>query len=631
MDNQFIGSLSEALSILEHAFEGILVVEIETRAIRYANPAICAMFGYSFSEFLALSVHDIHPVELLQAVMDEFETLTRGDRRSADVIPCRKKDGTAFLAHISSSRIVINGLACSVGFFTDVTERKRNDEAIYKSEKQFRTLFMSMSDGFYLSEVLYDVNGNPCDYRYLEVNPKFEEIAGLRRDQIVGRRYREIVPVDTTRWLEVYCMVARTGKPMSYEFYSAQYQMYFETYSYQPAQGQVSVIVRDVTARKKTEEALYNTQKLESLGVMAGGIAHDFNNLLAGIYGYIDLANCEPDRSRSSEYLSKALDTIERTRALTGQLLTFSKGGEPVLKTGSLFPFLEESVRFALSGANVLCHFDVQQDLWACSFDRNQIGQVFDNLVINAQQAMPLGGTIVLAACNVVMAENEHPLLKKGNYVRLSVVDTGIGIPREIHKRIFDPFFTTKNKGHGLGLATCYSIVSRHGGCIDVFSEPGKGSTFHVYLPAASGTVTERGAARAKTHHGRGVFLVMDDEKVIRETVSSMLAAFGYTVVCTVNGQEAVEYVASSVRANQAIAGMLFDLTVPGAMGGGEAIVQIRAMGVDAPAFASSGYANDPVIRDPAKYGFTASISKPFMRPELAEMLEAHIQGPDAP
>jgi PAS domain S-box-containing protein len=232
MANNFIDSLEAFQSILEYAIEGILVVDIKTRRIKYANPAMCKMFGYSPEEFTGFSVSDIHPAEHSQTVLEQFDALARGEIELADEIHCKRKNGTVFLADISSSRIIINGIACNVGFFTDVTKRKQADEAILKSEKQFRSLFMSMTDGFYLSEILYDDHGNPCDYKYLEVNPKFEQIAGLSRDQIIGKRYKEIVPVDTTLWLDVYFTVARTGIPESYEFYSEEYQMYFETYSY---------------------------------------------------------------------------------------------------------------------------------------------------------------------------------------------------------------------------------------------------------------------------------------------------------------------------------------------------------------------------------------------------------------
>lgn len=238
---------------------------------------------------------------------------------------------------------------------------------------------------------------------------------------------------------------------------------------------------------------------------------------------------------------------------------------------------------------------------------------------------MPIGGNITVSAHNISLAEKEHPLLAKGNYVRISIKDSGIGIPKELLTRIFDPFFTSKTKGHGLGLATCYSIINRHDGCIDVYSEPGKGSVFHVYLPAAKESIPDAENVFVKLHKGNGTILVMDDEEVIRETISSMLSSLGYTVVCRENGKDAVDYVVSDLKANRVLSGMIFDLTVPGGMGGKDAVAQIRKLNTVIPVFVASGYADDPVMKNPAGYGFTASICKPFRQIELIEMLGKHI------
>jgi PAS domain S-box-containing protein len=373
--------------------------------------------------------------------------------------------------------------------------------------------------------------------------------------------------------------------------------------------------------RQKYEHQLQQTQRLESLGVLAGGIAHDFNNLLGGIYGYIDIAGEGTNDERLSKYLSKAMNTIERARGLTLQLLTFAKGGTPIKKIGNLFPFVQETAKFALSGSSVSCDFDVPDGLPACDFDKNQIGQVIDNIIINAKQAMPDGGTILLSATNLHISPNGHLQLPDGEYVRISIKDTGIGMPKEILPRIFDPFYTTKATGHGLGLASCYSIIKRHGGCIDVESEPGNGSTFHVYLPAAETDLSTAAEASPAVHKGNGTFLVMDDEEVMLETLRDMLELLGYTVVCRTSGKEAIEFVASEKLAKRDIAGMIFDLTIPGGMGGREAIDEIRKINRNTPVFVTSGYAEDPVMADPGKYGFTASIRKPFRKSELTEML----------
>jgi PAS domain S-box-containing protein len=392
-------------------------------------------------------------------------------------------------------------------------------------------------------------------------------------------------------------------------------------------------IAHDITVRKKAEEEhqkyehqLQQTQKLESLGILAGGIAHDFNNLMGGLYGYIDMAKEGCTNKDVALHLDKAMNTIERARSLTQQLLTFAKGGLPVKKTGNLFPFIEDTIRFVLSGSNVSCSFTVPEDLWACNFDKNQIGQVIDNLVINAKQAMSSGGNLTITAENIVLGENKHPVLAAGSYVKVSVIDTGDGIPQEIITKIFDPFFSTKATGHGLGLATCYSILTRHNGSLDVESTPGKGSIFHILLPAALTIYPAEEQRTEQSHRGSGLFLVMDDEEVMRDILSIMLQSLGYTVICTVNGQEAIDFAKKAHSQHKHIKGMIFDLTIPGGMGGLEAIGEIRKFDDSVPVFVSSGYTEGFAMKNPEEYGFTASLDKPFRKTELVALLEKYLK-----
>ena len=239
----------------------------------------------------------------------------------------------------------------------------------------------------------------------------------------------------------------------------------------------------------------------------------------------------------------------------------------------------------------------------------------------------PAAGQIEISADNVSFTEKGHPPLADRDYVKVSIKDQGVGIPKEILPRIFDPFYTTKTKGHGLGLATCYSIVNRHGGCIDVESLPGKGSTFHVYLPASLEWAAESPLAIVK-HTGSGTIILMDDEEVVRETVGKMLESMGYDVVCKNDGREAVDFYFAQTRAARGFAAMIFDLTIPGGIGGLEAIKAIRKSGDEIPVFVASGYAENSVMKNPVEYGFTASISKPFTTTELSEMLGRFLKPP---
>jgi PAS domain S-box-containing protein len=400
-----------------------------------------------------------------------------------------------------------------------------------------------------------------------------------------------------------------------------------------PVSGKIFVIFDDITElrraeadRLKLELQAQQYQKLESLGVLAGGIAHDFNNLMGGVFGYIDLSIAASKNAKVSSYLSKAVNAIGRARGLTAQLLTFSKGGAPVQEITEIAPVLREAVQFALSGSSVSCRFDIAADLRLCNIDKNQICQVIDNIVINAQQAMPGGGAVSVRAENVSFRDNEHVALPAGNYVKISIKDSGVGITKEMLPRIFDPFYTTKAEGRGLGLATCFSIMKRHAGAIDVESDPGKGSTFYLYLPAAPRSAVllskEESAGMQK---GSGTILLMDDEEIVRESTEEMLVEIGYSVVCKENGKDAIEFFVSETNARRNLAAMIFDLTVPGGMGGKGAVLEIRKIDPDIPVFVSSGYADDPVMKNPERHGFTASICKPFTLSDLGKMLARHL------
>jgi len=497
-----------------------------------------------------------------------------------------------------------------------------------KSEQLFRALFEQANDGiFFLDTHGEVVSANEAFARSHGYTVEEMKQLGIEKLDVEGNAP---VPERIRRIM--------AGEALSFEvkhFHKDGHIIPLDVTANLISIGDEQLIIaihRDITERKQAEEEhlkyenqLQLNSKLESLGVLAGGIAHDFNNLMGGIFGYIDMASEESKEAKVTSYLSKAMNTIDRARALTLQLLTFAKGGAPIQQIGNLFPFVQETVQFALSGANVSCHVDVPQDLWACNFDKNQIGQVIDNLIINAQQAMPVGGTIELTARNITLAEKEHPMLANGNYVKISVKDTGVGIPQELISKIFDPFFTTKAKGHGLGLATCYSIVKRHDGCIDVESEPGKGSTFKVYLPATTESASSEIKKTDKTHKGSGTFLIMDDEEVMRDTIGDMLETLGYSVVSKENGKDAIDFFATETKANRKISGIIFDLTIPGGMGGKAAIEEIRKLNKDIPAFVASGYADDPVMKKPTEHGFTASICKPFRKSELSEMLNKYM------
>jgi PAS domain S-box-containing protein len=386
----------------------------------------------------------------------------------------------------------------------------------------------------------------------------------------------------------------------------------------------VVLVFRDNTEKQKTAENMRKVDKLESIGVLAGGIAHDFNNLLGGIFGYVDLARemCKKD-DNVMDALMKALNVLNRARDLTRQLLTFSKGGAPSKTTHSIASIITDTAQFILSGSTVRCEFSIPSDLWSCDVDGNQISQVIDNMVINAQQAMPQGGKIRISAENTTIDNKSSMPLNPGNYVKIRIEDHGTGIPREYFAKIFDPFFTTKQKGSGLGLATCFSIIKKHDGFIDLESELGKGTTFFIYLPASKTQFANinKPDDTVKDLRGSGRILIMDDEDFIRDVAGTMLEMLGYDVVKVANGEEALDQVKRSLDNKNRFKVAILDLTIPGGLGGVDTVKAINKIDPDIKTIASSGYSADPVMSDPKSFGFSATITKPYLKDELGTVL----------
>ncbi len=383
-------------------------------------------------------------------------------------------------------------------------------------------------------------------------------------------------------------------------------------------------ISRDVTEKVKLEATIQRNQKLESIGILAGGIAHDFNNLLAGIFGYIEIAlNLCPENSNITLYLKKALSAFNRAKALTIQLLTFSKGGAPIKKIVNLKPLLMANVQFSLSGSNISVHYNIEDDLWMTEVDENQVGQVIDNIVINAVQAMPAGGNLVVTAKNTIVNSKQLPIHQntENRFVQISLKDSGIGIPKDLITRIFDPFFSTKQKGTGLGLSTAFSIIQKHGGFIDVESSVGVGSTFIIYLPASDKQMTDTSVWEEFKFKSNAKVLFMDDEIYIQEIESMRLKSMGYSVSLASNGDEAISLFKESEFSNSPFNIVILDLTIPGGKGGIQTLEEIRKINSTVPVIIASGYSESPAIANPDKYGFNDSLEKPYSKEKLLKVL----------
>ncbi len=576
-----------------------------------ANPAADQILGVDNSQFIGKTIEKAFPALVETEIPDRYrDAAAKGISWETEQIEYEEGDikgaFSVIVYQTSPGKIAAQ--------FCDITERKRLEtqlrlfeEAV---EKSTDAIGMSTPEGvhFYQNEAF--------DKLFGDIGREPERVYA---DPAAGRDVFETI-MSGKPWAGEVDMKAADGRLR---------RIFLRAYPGKDDAGRIQVLVgvhTDITERKKLLEAAGKNQKLEALGVLAGGIAHDFNNLLGGIFGYMELAAASPEIPPAArKHLEHGLDVMERARGLTSQLLTFSRGGDPVKEYQSVFPFVEKTVRFALSGSNVSCAFASDDNLMGCCFDSSQVGQVIDNLVINAVQAMPGGGHLHVKAENITATDQEHPQLAAGLYVALHFTDQGIGIPENVIANIFDPFFSTKSKGHGLGLATCHSIMTRHGGGIDVVSESGKGSTFTIYLPASAEDQDATPEQEHIEHVGTGRFLIMDDEKFLRDILSRMLEKLGYEAVCVTNGQEALETFSKAGENEQAFTAVILDLTVPGGMGGLETITEIRKTDSDIPVFVASGYASEPVMASPQDYGFTASIAKPFKTQDLKQVLEQYL------
>jgi len=626
-------------AILESALDCMITVDHEGRILEF-NPAAERTFGYSKDELLGQNMADrIIPPHLRKRHREAFaKYLETGEEfilnRRIETIGMRA-DGSEFPIELTITRIPMEGPPVFQGFLRDITERKRMEEALAAEKEWLAVTLSSIADGV----IATDVKG-----RVIFMNRAAEELSGWCQEKAIGRPLPEIFRIVHEK-SRAHCenpveKVLATGNIVTLANHTVLISKDGKEHaiadSGAPIRNRggeiigVVLVFRDVTEKQRMEEELLRASTMESLGLLAGGVAHDFNNILTAILGNLSLAMLSLDeRSEAYERLAQAEKASLRARDLGQQLLGFAKGGIPIKKTASLIDLLQESSNFVVRGSNVRCEFSIEQGLWPVEINEGQISQVIHNLVLNAQQAMPEGGIIKISAKNRTADKLRGLSFKEGNYVQITIQDFGVGIPKEYLSKIFDPYFTTKQKGTGLGLATSYSIIKKHDGYMTVDSALGRGSTFSLYLPASPDATLsqEKEISEMDSLKGAGRVLVMDDEQIICDVLQEMLHRLGYDTAVSRDGAEAIALYRQAKRSEHPFDVVMMDLTVPGGMGGMEAILKLREIDPQVRVIVSSGYSNDPLSASFMEHGFNDFIAKPFKLEDLGRVLKRVIAG----
>jgi len=614
-------------ALFEGSADGILIADLETRAFKYANPALCRMLGYSEEEMRTLSVADIHPKDALQSVVAEFEAQVRGDKSLSPNLPCLRKDGSIVYADINATTVAVDGLACLVGFFRDITERKRAEDALRESEAVLRSYFDHGGAMRGIIELMDD------DILHLSDNAGSAAFFGRTKEAMQNKLETQMgVPRDSLQmWVAHYKNSQRTGAPVTFDYVhnSPEGQKFLSaTVRFleiaQSGRPRFAYLVNDITEQKRLEAEFRQAQKMEAVGVLTGGLAHDFNNLLTVINGYSDLllrglAQDDPRRSDLEEISLAG----QRAASLTSQLLAFSRKQVVQPRILDLNDVVSDMGKMLgrLLRADIDYVALTQPGLGRVKADFGQIQQIIMNLAVNAQDAMPQGGKLTIETANVDLDEDDvgrHPEVPAGPYIMLAVRDNGIGMDAKIQARIFEPFFTTKEpgKGTGLGLSTVHVIVKQSGGFIRVNSEPGKGTTLKIYLPGMKGEADKLvGPAKEKLLlKGVETVLVVEAEPLVRTLTARILREQGYTVLEASNG-------AAALHTDQEFAGeihlVLTDVVMPG-MSARAFVSQIAAARPGIKVLYVSGYTDNSIVHHEVLDSDVAFLQKPFTADDLA-------------
>jgi PAS domain S-box-containing protein len=628
-------------SIIENILDGMITVD-EQGLVCSMNPAAAKMFGCRNNEMVGQKFTKLipksygHDLESPAVTCDWNDLVKRTG--STTLALGRTRRHATFPIEISLSEMKVDAQKLFVAMVRDSTERKRFEQEIAAEKESLAVTLRSIGDGV----ITTDLQG-----RIIMVNNAGETLTGWTSREALGQPLKSVFNIAID--LAAQARAQKTGYrseahsilislPETATLTSRDGTEHIVEQVASPIRDSknevagVVLVFRDITQRQRDEAERRKAETLEQLGLLAGGIAHDFNNLLTAIIGNISLASLLlPPSHEMGERLTDAKNASLRARDLAQQLLTFARGGAPIKKTTSIGKLIQDTVSFSLRGSHNRSEFQFGADLWPAEIDHGQISQVIANLVVNADQAMPNGGGLHVQCENFSYqsdAEANNPDLLPGDYIRIRIRDEGVGIPEASLKRIFDPYFTTKPKGSGLGLATTYSIVKNHNGLITVESEVHMGSTFTVYLPAARHEEPAIEPAHSNTQMivGTGRVLIVDDEEPIRTLVEYTLSHLGYQVTQAETALDGVNIYREKLEAGERFDAVILDLTLPGGMGGKEALKKLIEIDPTVNAIVSSGYATDATMSRYQDFGFRGVIAKPYEAAELGKIVHDVIE-----
>jgi PAS domain S-box-containing protein len=614
--------------------DAIIIVDAETKCIVDVNPAALKLYGYDYDEIcglqaVALSAEPQKSAQHIRQIVAE-DSLD-GTREIVQRLH-KSKDGTVFPVEIGHGFYTRDGRKMICAVMRDITIRKRMADELAAEKERLSVTLRSIGDGV----ISTDLEG-----KIILVNKVAEELTGWQEKEAMGKPLTKVFHIvdefnrkrcedPVRKVMETGGVVGLANNTILIGKDGKEHVIADSGAPIMDSQNNIIgavLVFRDITEKRKMEAELVNAQKLESLGVLAGGIAHDFNNFLTAIIGNLSLAKIE---SKPGDKVVVMLNEMEKAsiqaKNLTQQLLTFSRGGEPVKKLIDLAELVKNSATFSLRGSNVRCEFSISQDLLPTEVDEGQIGQVINNLVLNADHAMPEGGIIEICAMNITLTADNEFSLPAGPYLRTSFRDHGVGIAPDHLPKVFDPYFTTKQKGSGLGLTVAYSIIDKHNGRMTVESGLGHGTTFTIYLPASDKPASQPADEEKRLFVGKGKILVMDDEEFIRDVATQMLSKIGYEVSVANDGNQAIEMYRQAQKSGEPFDTVIMDLTIPGGMGGKEAIQKLKKLYPNVTALVSSGYSNDPIMSNFRDYGFQGVVKKPYRIQDMSDALRSLIK-----